>query len=171
MLNGKETNVKLKKCVTCHSSSLTESEFEGSKGEYPVYGATGIVAFSSQHNVDEDSILIIKDGAGVGKVQYVTGKYSTIGTLNHLTVKNGFSLRYIYYLLRCFNFDKYKVGSGIPHIYFKDYSNELIYCSTIEEQNIIAQMLSLMEEKLNLEQTTVDSYSLKKQYILKNMFI
>jgi type I restriction enzyme S subunit len=121
--------------------------------------------------VDEDSILVIKDGASVGRVQYVTGKYSAIGTLNYLTARNGFSLRYIYYLLRCFNFDKYKVGSGIPHIYFKDYGSELVYCPPIEEQNKIAKMLSLVEEKVVLEGILLNAYSLQKQYMLKNMFI
>jgi len=163
--------MRLKYCVTCHSSTLTESEFEGSNGQYPVYGATGIIAYSPKYNVNEDSILVIKDGAGVGRVQYVTGQYSTIGTLNYLTAKDGFSLRYVYYLLRFFNFDKYKVGSGIPHIYFKDYGNELIYCPPIEEQNKIARTLSLVEQRLDLEQAALDVYSLQKEYLLKNMFI
>ncbi|MDR3119621.1 MAG: restriction endonuclease subunit S [Mediterranea sp.] len=171
ILNGKQANVRLKDCVACNSSTLTESEFEGIDGLYPVYGATGIIAYSPQCTVDEDSILVIKDGANVGRVQYVTGKYSTIGTLNYLTVKNGFSLRYIYYLLRCFNFDKYKMGSGIPHVYFKDYGNKLIFCPPIEEQNKIARMLSLVEEKLVLEGILLNAYSLHKQYMLKNIFI
>ena len=170
-LNGKQANVRLKDCVACNSSVLTESEFEGGKGLHPVYGATGIIAYSLQYTVGEDSILVIKDGANVGRVQYVTGKYSAIGTLNYLTAKSDFSLRYIYYLLRCFNFDKYKVGSGIPHIYFKDYGNELIYCPPIEEQNKIARILSLVERKLDLEQTLLHTFSLHKQYILKKMFI
>jgi type I restriction enzyme S subunit len=170
-LKGKQINVRLKDCVNCYSSSLTENEFEGSKGEYPVYGATGTIAYSSQYDVGEDSILIIKDGASVGRVQYVTGKYSTIGTLNHLTAKSGFSLRYIYYLLRLFNFDKYKVGSGIPHIYFKDYGNELIYCPPTKGQYKIAKTISLVEEKFDIECLLLKNYSWQKQYLLNNMFI
>ncbi|HMM04526.1 restriction endonuclease subunit S [Dysgonomonas sp.] len=171
VLNGKQANTRLKDCVACNSSTLTESEFEGINGLHPVYGATGIIAYSSQYAVDENSILIIKDGASVGRVQYVTGKYSAIGTLNYLTAKSGFSLKYIYYLLSYFNFDKYKVGSGIPHIYFKDYGNELIYCPSIKEQNKIARILWQVEKKIDLEQILLDAYSLQKQYLLKNMLI
>ncbi|HOU69506.1 MAG TPA: restriction endonuclease subunit S [Paludibacteraceae bacterium] len=170
-LNGKQANIRLKDCVACNSSALTESEFEGIDGLHPVYGATGIIAYSSQYAVDKNSILVIKDGASVGRVQYVTGKYSAIGTLNYLTAKSGFSLKYIYYLLRYFNFDKYKVGSGIPHIYFKDYGNELIYCPSIKEQNKIARMLSQVDKKIDLEQILLDAYSLQKQYLLKKMSI
>jgi type I restriction enzyme S subunit len=171
ILKGKKANVRLKDCVTCHSSALTESEFEGSDGIYPVFGAMGIIAYTSQYNVDGDSILVIKDGASVGRVQYAAGKYSVIGTLNYLTTKKNFSLKYIYYYLRCFNFDKFKVGSGIPHIYFKDYGNELIYCPSFKEQNKITQAISSIEKKLNLEQIALKTYTTQKIYLLQNLFI
>jgi type I restriction enzyme S subunit len=171
ILRGKKVNVRLRDCVTCNSSSLTENEFEGSTGIYPVFGATGIIAYTFHYNITEDSILIIKDGASVGRVQYATGKYSVIGTLNYLTAKKSFSLRYFYYYLRYFNIDKYKVGSGIPHIYFKDYGNELIYCPSIEEQNKIAKTLFLIEKKLRIEQTILSSYNMQKEYLLQNLFI
>ena len=117
----------------------------------------------------------------MGRVQYVTGKYSAIGTLNYLTTRNGFSLRYIYSLLRYFNFDKYKVGSGIPHIYFKDYGSELIYCPPLEVQNKIARILSLVEEMLDLEQDIMTNQNKisdiialwqidKKQYVKKSSY-
>ena len=115
--------------------------------------------------------MIIKDGASIGRVQYATGKYSVIGTLNYLTANNDFSLKYIYYLLRYFNFDKYRVGSGIPHIYFKDYGNELIYCPSIEEQNKIAKTLSVMEAKFNIEQIMLKVHTMQKSYLLQNLFI
>jgi type I restriction enzyme S subunit len=171
ILKDRKANVKLKECVTCCSSTLTENEFEGSTGAYPVFGATGIIAYTSQYNVAEDSILVIKDGAGVGRVQYATGKYSVIGTLNYLTTRKNFSLRYIYYYLRRFNFDKYKVGSGIPHIYFKDYGTELIYCPSIEEQGKIAQILFFIEEKISTEKIALNAYALQKEYLLRNLFI
>lgn len=171
IFKGKKASVRLKDCVICNSSSLTENEFNGSDGSFPVFGATGIIAYTSQYKIDEDSILVIRDGAGVGRVQYVTGKYSAIGTLNYLTARKNISLKYIYYLLRCFNFDKYKVGSGIPHIYFKDYGNELIYCPTIEEQNKIALILSFIEKKINTELAILKRYTLEKEFFLRNVYI
>ena len=171
VLKEKKKNVKLKDCVTCYSSALTESGFEGDCGKYPVFGAAGIIAYTSQYNISEDSILVIKDGSGVGRTQYAAGKYSVIGTLNYLTVKQNASLRYIYYCLKCFNFGKYNVGSGIPHIYFKDYGNELIYCPPIEEQNKIAKTLLAIEEKLNVEQKMLKVYTMQKEHLLQNLFI
>ena len=167
----KEGNIQLKECLNCHSSTLTESAVMEKNGIYPVYGATGIIAHIPNYEIGKDAILIIKDGSGVGKVQYVKDKYSVIGTLNYLTPKENVSLKYLYYYLQTFNFDKYKVGSGIPHIYFKDYGNEYIYCPPIEEQNKIANFLSAIDEKLEIEKQILKNYTEQKKFLLANMFI
>ncbi len=143
----------------------------GKSGEYPVYGAAGIIAHTPDFEIEKDAILIIKDGASVGKVQYATGKYSVIGTLNYLTPKGEVSLKYFYYYLQAFNFDKYRVGSGIPHIYFKDYGSEPVYCPPIEEQTKIANSLSAIDEKIETERHILKAYTNQKKYLLANMFI
>ena len=167
----KEGNIQLKECLNCHSSTLTESAVMEKNGIYPVYGATGIIAHTPDYEIDKDAILIIKDGSGVGKVQCAKGKYSVIGTLNYLTSKENVSLKYLYYYLQIFNFDKHKVGSGIPHIYFKDYGNEYIYCPPIEKQNEIANFLSAIDKKIETEKQLLKKYTAQKKYLLANMFV
>ena len=164
-------NRKLKDCVSCYSSSLTELDVIGEKGTYPVYGATGIIAFISKYQINEDAILIIKDGSGVGKVHYATDKLSVIGTLNYLIVKPTISLKYIFYCLKFFNFKKYKVGSSIPHIYFKDYGKSFIYCPSFDEQQKIEKLLSSIDEKINVENILLKKYKIQKKYLLQNLFI
>jgi type I restriction enzyme S subunit len=171
LFKAKERNVQLKDCVTCHSSTLTESEVLEKKGIYPVYGAAGIITYFPDYNISEDSILIIKDGSNVGKLQYTFGKYSVIGTLNYLTVKGNNCLKYIYYCMRSLNFGNYKVGSGIPHIYFKDYGNELIYCPNFAEQEKIANALSMIDRKILIEKKLLENYVTQKKYLLQNLFI
>jgi type I restriction enzyme S subunit len=171
IIKQKESNVRLKDCLTCHSSILMENEVLNQDGIYPVYGAAGIIAYTPQNAINEDAILIIKDGASVGKVQYAKGKYSVIGTLNYLTAKKNTSLKYIYYYLQTFNFDKYRVGSSIPHIYFKDYGNTEIFCPSFEEQERIACILSIIDEKIETEKKILKMYLEQKKYLLQNMFI
>lgn len=138
---------------------------------YPVYGASGIFAHFSQHHVNGDSILIIKDGSNVGKLQYASNKYSVIGTLNYLTAKNNVCLKYIYYYMQSLNFEKHKVGSGIPHIYFKDYGNEPIYCPEFTKQEKIANVLSLIDQKILIEKSILENYSKQKKNLLQSLFI
>src|SRR5690606_29629276 len=113
LILSQSPNVKLKNCVSGYSSSLTEADVINGNGIYPAYGANGIISFIDNYQIDSDSILIIKDGAGVGKVQFARGKLSVIGTLNYLIAKSGTNLKYIFYSLKFFNFEKYKVGSEI----------------------------------------------------------
>ena len=75
LFHKKKRNMKLNDCVTCHSSSLTEKSALEGKGIYPVYGASGIFAHSPFYMVESDSVLIIKDGSNVGKLQYALGKH------------------------------------------------------------------------------------------------
>lgn len=161
----------MKDCVSCYSSSVTESDVIGKNGTYPVYGATGIISFIESYQIEKDAILIIKDGSGVGKVQYGNGKFSVIGTLNYLTATVEVNLKYIFYCLKIFNFEKYKVGSGIPHIYFKDYGEAFIYCPSLKEQNKIERLLSFIEQKISIEKTLLQKYEKQKQHLLQNLFI
>ena len=167
----KAPNRKLQDCVYCYSSSLTEADFIDKNGTYPIYGATGIIAFTQNHQIDEDAILIIKDGSGVGKVHYATDKFSVIGTLNYLIVKPTISLKYIFYCLKFFNFKKYKVGSSIPHIYFKDYGKSFIYCPSFDEQKKIEKLLSSIDEKMDIEDILLKKHEMQKKHLLQNLFI
>lgn len=143
----------------------------GSSGKYCVYGASGICGYTDLPEVTVDSILIVKDGSGVGSVAYANGEYSVIGTSNYLTAKSGYLLRYLYYCLMCFNFTPYKTGMAIPHIYFKDYGKAKIYCPAIEMQKKIAVALSNIESKIKIERTILQQYTMQKQHLLQQMFI
>lgn len=163
-------NVRISQCLECSSSTLQESDVL-EYGAYPVYGANGVVGFLDNYNTSNEAIYIIKDGSGVGAVSYVAGKCSATGTLNILQAKKGFSLRYLYYLLNIFNFEPYKTGMAIPHIYFKDYGNAKIYCPPLSEQKRTANVLGKLESKLCLEQNILASFNLQKRYLLGQMFI
>ena len=171
-LIGRNTgNVMLSHCVVCHSSALIESSINFKDNGYAVYGANGVVGYSDSYGVAQDSILIIKDGASVGRVQRASDKYSVIGTSNYLTAKSHINLDYIFYVLSYFDFSKYVVGSGIPHIYFKDYGCAQIYCPDIEQQNKIAETLNVITSKINIEISIVEKLREQKQYLLSSLFI
>ena len=163
-------NVRLCDCLDCHSSTLQESQISKS-GLYPVYGATGISGHTESFDISGEAILIVKDGSGVGSVKFADGEYSYIGTLNRLTSKNGYCLKFLYFALKYFNFEPYKTGMAIPHIYFKDYGKAKIYCPPLAEQKCVANVLDKLESKLFVEQELLASFNQHKQYLLQQMFI
>ena len=163
-------NIRLSECLECSSSTLQESDV-CKNGTYPVYGANGIVGYLDNYNTEKEAVYIIKDGSGVGTVSYVTGKCSATGTLNTLQAKEGYSLQYLYYMLKVFNFEPYKTSMDIPHIYFKDYGKAKIFCPSYTEQLKYARLLSAIDNKLSAEQSILTDLSLQKQYLLRQMFI
>lgn len=170
VISLQKPNTFIKDCLECNSSILQESQV-AEYGASPVYGATGITGYTEAADVNGESILIIKDGSGVGTVKYVTGEYSYIGTLNRLIAKDGYYLKYIYFALQGFSFEPYKTGMAIPHIYFKDYGKAKIFCPTIEKQSAIAQKLSSTEDKVSVEKQILFYYQVQKSYLLSQMLI
>ena len=163
-------NIRLSECLECSSSTLQESDV-CENGTYPVYGANGIVGYLNNYNTEKEAVYIIKDGSGVGTVSYVTGKCSATGTLNTLQAKEGYSLQYLYYMLKVFNFETYKTGMAIPHIYFKDYGKAKIFCPSYTKQLKYVGLLSAIDNKLSAEQSILTDLRLQKQYLLRQMFI
>ena len=163
-------NKAINECLDCHTSTLQESSVSGT-GEYPVYGATGVCGYTNFNDVKDDGILIIKDGASVGTTYYARGSYSHIGTLNRLTARKGVNLRYVYYCLKVMNFAPYKTGLAIPHIYFKDYGKHRIWCPSYEEQLQIANILTQIDDKINVEKSLLEQLNSQKRYMLGKLFI
>ena len=163
-------NVHIKDCLVCHTSTLQESDV-CSQGTYPAYGANGIIGYTEIHQADADAILIIKDGSGVGKISSANDKFSVTSTLNYLTAKEKYSLHYIYFCLKEFNFQPFKTGMAIPHIYFKDYGNAKIYCPDLEKQCFFAEGLISIESKINIEIEYLSTLRTQKAFLLQQMFI
>ena len=163
-------NIRLCDCLECHSSTLQENCVSVT-GSYPVYGATGLIGYTNNYAYNGESILIVKDGSGVGSLSYFNDHFSVIGTLNYLTAKENYSILYLYYALMAFNFTPYITGMAIPHIYFKDYGKAKLFYPSIEKRIRIASLLHNIEQKLVVEQNLVISLSAQKSYLLRMLFI
>ena len=164
------SNISIAECLECHSSTLQEGETV-EIGDCPVYGANGICGYLDYSDISTPAILIVKDGSGVGSVSYTSGGCSVVGTLNYLTPKEYFSAKFLYFILKRFNFQPYKTGMAIPHIYFKTYSKARIFCPDYEEQTRTAVSLSHIEDKIALEEKLLFLLHEQKRYLLSAMFI
>ena len=163
-------NTLLSECVRCSSSTLKESDL-AEEGAVPAYGAAGISGFTDAALVKGDSILITKDGSGVGTLRYVYGPHSFVGTLNSMTPRDGFYLPYIYYALQNVCFESYRSGQAIPHIYFKDYGKETLYCPSFNDQKRLANGLEMIDSKVGIERATLQYLQSVKAYLLSAMVI
>ncbi|MGX2973148.1 restriction endonuclease subunit S [Helicobacter sp. T3_23-1059] len=160
-------------CVST-SSNITFKNIQDKKGDYPIYGASGVVAYVDFYTKENESLGIVKDGAGIGRVFLLPPKASVIGTLHY--IENGYdlNLKYLFYFLQSINLARYITGSAIPHIYFRDWKKEQIPLPPLEiQKRIVARLdeafarIDNGTKHLKSAQNNIAKY---KQSLLKSAF-
>ena len=68
------------------------------------------VAYVDFYTKENQSLGIVKDGAGIGRVFLLPPKASVIGTLHY--VENNDDLKYLFYFLQSINLARYITGSA-----------------------------------------------------------
>lgn len=151
-------------------SMISLEEFNGDN-IYPIYNANQIYMYIDKFDSKEPYISIIKDGAGVGRLFLCEPKSSVIGTMGYIKASNNCLLGFLYYRLQLINFAKFVNGSTIPHVYYKDYKNVVLYLPSLEEQQKITNILCCLDKKLNKEQEKLESLNQWKWGLLQQMFV
>jgi type I restriction enzyme S subunit len=123
------------------SSNVAKNKLKNDDGEYPIFGASGLIKNVSFYHQNKPYLSIVKDGSGFGRVTKMNAFSSVIGTLQYILPKDEIDLDYLNYSLMMVNFKKYVAGATIPHIYFKDYKKELFLWMPLEEQKQIVAIL------------------------------
>ena len=172
MIFRHDKSASLSDLVKCKTSALQENMVSTCpRGEYKVLGASGAIAAIDTYQFDESGILVLKDGSKAGKIQFAQGKYSVVGTSVVLIPNEACDARYLYFAMSSIDFEKYKVGSGIPHIYFKNYSNERIYYPDKALRKKITKTLDFYETMVEIEREMLSAMQKQKAFLLQSMFI
>jgi type I restriction enzyme S subunit len=156
-------------CV-CASSNVSQNKLADDEGDFPIYGASGLIKKVSFYHQDKPYLSIVKDGSGVGRVTKMDAFTSVIGTLQYILPKENIDLDYLYYFLMSVDFKKYIAGAAIPHIYFKDYKNEPFLWMPLPEQKRIVSILdecfaAIDKAKANAEQNLKNTKELFESYL------
>ena len=159
--------LKLRDLCSKASSSIAQKDLEKRDGVYPIYGASGLIKYVDFYQQEQPYIAIVKDGAGVGRVMCLPGKSSVIGTMQYIIPNEGVNVSYLAYALEYMDLAKYYTGATIPHIYFKDYCNEVIPSHSTDEQNCIAASLDKVSGLIALRKEQLA----KLDQLVKSRFI
>ena len=159
--------VTLEEVCISSSSNIAQKDLLSNNGEYPVYGASGLIKNVDFYKQEKPYLAVVKDGAGIGRVTLLPAKSSIIGTMQYILPKDTINISYLYYVLKELNLARYFTGATIPHIYFKDYKTEKIKLPYMTEQLKIADILDkvcklITERKQQLE---------KIDLLVKSLFI
>lgn len=156
-------------CVSA-SSNVSQNKLVDDEGDYPIFGASGLIKKVSFYHRDKPYLSIVKDGSGVGRVTKMDAYTSVIGTLQYILPKENIDLDYLNYSLMSVDFKKYVAGAAIPHIYFKDYKNEPFLWMPLPEQQRIVSILdecftAIAKAKANAEQNLKNAKELFESYL------
>lgn len=70
------------------------------------------VAYVDFYTKENQSLGIVKDGAGIGRVFLLPPKASVIGTLHYVENNDDLNLKYLFYFLQSINLARYITGSA-----------------------------------------------------------
>lgn len=142
---------KLEDLCTNESSNIVISKVEIGRGNYSLFGASGLIGNINFYQQERPYLGIVKDGSGVGRVAKYPSFTSLVGTMQYILPKENVDIDYLHYLLVSLHLDKYVKGAAIPHIYFRHYKLEKTYLPPLSDQQTIATELDSI-------QTIIDGY-------------
>ena len=139
-------------------------------GDYPFYGSTGIIGFSSSYDYVDKAILIARVGANAGSLYQVDGKYSVSDNTLIFRISNSDNLNYLRELLIKFNLNKLVFGTGQPLVTGGMIKKVNISIPELKEQTKIASFLSAVDEKISQLTQKHALLSQYKQGMLQKLF-
>ena len=134
-------------------------------GEFPYYGASGILDYIKDYIFDERLFLIGEDGAKWGANENTSfiadGKYWVNNHAHILQPKNFVNIHFIAHLMELCDYTIYISGAAQPKLTKENLMKILFLDVPLNEQNQIVDYLEKIEEKI------AKAISLKQQEIEK----
>ncbi|HZW25528.1 MAG TPA: restriction endonuclease subunit S [Gallionella sp.] len=124
-----------------------------SSGDYPYYGASGIVDYVADYIFDGDALLVSEDGANLlarsTPIAFsVSGKYWVNNHAHILKFENMATQRFVEFYLESIKLDEYITGAAQPKLNQKALNSIPIPIPTsVEEQARVVNGLELLAEE------------------------
>lgn len=132
---------KLKYICKSFNSTIKASETLDF-GKYEVFGASGLSGYLNNYEMDTEYLGIVKDGAGVGRINIYPPKTSLVGTMAYIIPNERVHINWLKYYMQGLNLGVGIDKSTIDHIYFSDYGNtSILDYPTFSKQQAIANFL------------------------------
>lgn len=139
-------------------------------GFYPVYGANGIIGYSSEYNSDENTIIIGRVGSYCGSVHFSDKKcWVTDNAISARSINLKESIFWFYYL-KSLNLNSMRVGSGQPLL-----NQTILKSISIPNLNInkikVGEILLSFDQKIDLNTQINQTLEQIAQALFKSWFV
>ncbi|MFN1670963.1 restriction endonuclease subunit S [Acinetobacter baumannii] len=150
--------IQLGDCASYVGSGKTNTK---SRGEYPLYGSTGLIGSCELPEYSGESLLVARVGANAGRLNYVYGEYGVSDNTILIKIKPTNNISFFKYWLIRKNLNTLVFGSGQPLITGTQLKELYLPLPSNTEQTAIANALS----DVDLLISELDKLIAKKQAI------
>ena len=141
---------------------------------YVMNGGTDPSGYYDNYNVGAHTISISEGGNSCGYVQFNKCPFWCGGHCYSIqNIADNINNLYLYHYLKTEEkaIMKLRIGSGLPNLQKKDLATFKIKLPTSKQQKAISDILSLLEQKAEIEEQILIAMQDEKQYLLRQMFI
>jgi type I restriction enzyme, S subunit len=141
-------------------------------GEYPFYDRSQIIKRSNKYLFDETAIIV--PGEGVDFIpRFHKGKYDLHQRVYSLVPNSSVNPKFIYYsvLFRKEHFNRVAVGSTVKSLRLSSFDLMRIRVPSKTEQNLIVDILSSLDDKIELNQKINKNLEELAQTLYKQWFV
>ena len=154
-------------CTNFNSGITITSKDIHDDGLYPVYGGNGLRGYANTYTHDGDYILIGRQGALCGNINYVEGKNYI--SEHAIAVKTNENMQWLKYKLVNWNLNRFSESSAQPGLSVEKLVRYKLSIPTRFEQNKIAGILSLWDTAISKQTALIEKLTLRKRGLMQQL--
>ena len=149
--------------------SIVSEQIE-EKGKYPVYGGNGLRGYYSKYTNNGEYILIGRQGALCGNINYASGKFWASEHAVVAYLKQSIDMKWYGEMLRIMNLNQYSLAAAQPGLAMDRIKRLLLPVPPFPEQTAIAAYLDIktaqLDRKIDLLTQKATQYGKLKQSLI-----
>lgn len=155
---------------------LSELQRKNKKGKFRYYGAQGIVDYIDDYIFDGEYLLIAEDGENLKSkkkniAQLVRGQFWVNNHAHIVQCNKLCDIRYLYFLINSMDISGYITGSVQPKLSQGNLNSIIVELPKIEIQKRIADYISILDNKIQINNKINDNLEEQAQTYFQKLFI
>ena len=143
---------------------------ENPDGTYPIMGSGGIMGYADDYLCKEGTTIIGRKGT-INRPIYVETKFWNVDTAFGLQPKEETNSRFLFYLCKSINFDRFNKSVTIPSLVKSDLLKiDIRFPETKDEQQQIVAELDLLGDVIEKQKAQIEELDKLSQSIFYDMF-
>ena len=154
-------------CTHFKSGNTITSKEINEDGLYPVYGGNGLRGYSNTFTHEGDFILIGRQGALCGNINYVEGRNYI--SEHAIAVQTDENMQWLKYKLENWNLNRFSESSAQPGLSVEKLVRYKLVIPTRLEQNKIADILQLWDTAIAKQTALIEQLTLRKRGLMQQL--